>query len=115
MGASPTSRPPATTSTGWWRRSGQTRPAASRVVAMAQAPIITFLSDYGLDDDFVGICHGVVAGLCPADRSLDVTHGSPRPDVQARAIVLGEALAYLPIGVRLAVVDPDVGAQRRAI
>ena len=82
---------------------------------MAQAPIITFLSDYGLDDDFVGICHGVIAGMCPAARIIDLTHGIPRHDVRAGAIVLGEALAYLPIGVHLAVVDPDVGAQRRAI
>src|ERR1700760_3654697 len=79
MGASPTSRPRATTSTGWWRRSGQARPAASRVVTMAQAPIITFLSDYGLDDDFVGICHGVIAGMCPAARTLDLPHVIPRP------------------------------------
>jgi S-adenosyl-L-methionine hydrolase (adenosine-forming) len=78
-------------------------------------PIITFLSDYGLADDFVGICHGVIAGICPAARIIDVTHGIPRHDTRAGAIVLGEALAYLPIGVHLAVVDPDVGAQRRAI
>jgi S-adenosyl-L-methionine hydrolase (adenosine-forming) len=82
---------------------------------MADPPIITFLSDYGLTDDFVGICHGVIAGICPAARVIDLTHGIPRHDVRAGAIVLGEALAYLPIGVHLAVVDPDVGAQRRAI
>jgi hypothetical protein len=79
------------------------------------APIITFLSDYGLDDDFVGICHGVIAKLCPSARVIDLTHGIPRHDVRAGAIVLSEAVAYLPIGVHLAVVDPDVGAQRRAI
>ena len=82
---------------------------------MADAPVITFLSDYGLTDDFVGICHGVIARICPAARVIDLTHGIPRHDVRAGAIVLGEALAYLPIGVHLAVVDPDVGAQRRAI
>jgi S-adenosylmethionine hydrolase len=79
------------------------------------APIITFLSDYGLTDDFVGICHGVIAGICPAARVIDLTHGIPRHDVRSGAIVLGEAMRYLPIGVHLAVVDPDVGAQRRAI
>jgi S-adenosyl-L-methionine hydrolase (adenosine-forming) len=82
---------------------------------MADPPIITFLSDYGLTDDFVGICHGVMAGICPAARVIDLTHGIPRHDVRAGAIVLSEALAYLPIGVHLAVVDPDVGAERRAI
>jgi S-adenosyl-L-methionine hydrolase (adenosine-forming) len=82
---------------------------------MADAPVITFLSDYGLDDDFVGICHAVIAGICPAARVIDLTHGIARHDVRAGAIVLGEALGYLPVGVHLAVVDPDVGAERRAI
>ncbi len=82
---------------------------------MGDPPVITFLSDYGLADDFVGICHGVITRICPAARIIDLTHGIPRHDVRAGAIVLGEALAYLPAGVHLAVVDPDVGAQRRAI
>ena len=78
-------------------------------------PVITFLSDYGLSDDFVGVCHGVIAQICPQARIIDLTHGIPRHDVLAGAIVLGQALTYLPRGVHLAVVDPDVGAQRRAI
>jgi hypothetical protein len=85
------------------------------VVPDAPSPVITFLSDYGLADDFVGICHGVIAGICPSARVIDLTHGIPRHDVRAGAIVLSEALAYLPVGVHLAIVDPDVGAQRRAI
>lgn len=79
------------------------------------APVITFLSDYGLDDDFVGICHGVIARLCPEARVIDLTHGIPRQDVRRGALVLQGALAYLPVGVHLAVVDPDVGAERRAV
>jgi S-adenosylmethionine hydrolase len=79
------------------------------------APVITFLSDYGLEDDFVGICHGVIARLCPEARVIDVTHGIGRQDVRRGAMVLEEALAYLPVGVHLAVVDPDVGAQRGAV
>jgi S-adenosylmethionine hydrolase len=79
------------------------------------APVITFLSDYGLQDDFVGICHAVMARICPAARVIDLTHGIDRHDVRAGAIVLGEAIPYLPVGVHLAVVDPDVGAQRRAV
>lgn len=82
---------------------------------MADPPVITFLSDYGLRDDFVGICHGVMARICPAARVIDVTHGIGRHDVRTGAIVLGEAMPYLPVGVHLAVVDPDVGAQRRAV
>jgi S-adenosyl-L-methionine hydrolase (adenosine-forming) len=76
---------------------------------------ITFLSDYGLSDEFVGVVHGVIAGICPEARIIDVTHGIPRHDVRAGASVLARALPYLPAGVHLAVVDPDVGAQRRAL
>jgi S-adenosyl-L-methionine hydrolase (adenosine-forming) len=78
-------------------------------------PLITFLSDYGLSDDFVGVCHGVMAMLCPGARVIDITHGIPRQDVRAGAIVLAGSLPYMPPGVHLAVVDPDVGARRRAV
>ncbi len=78
-------------------------------------PVITFLSDYGLADEFVGVCHGVIAGICPAARVIDLTHGVPRHDVRAGALALTAALPYLPVGVHLAVVDPDVGASRRAV
>jgi S-adenosylmethionine hydrolase len=78
-------------------------------------PVITFLSDYGLGDDFVGVCHGVIASICPQARVIDITHGVGRHDVRAGAVILREALAYMPAGVHLAVVDPDVGAQRRAV
>jgi S-adenosylmethionine hydrolase len=80
-----------------------------------ERPVITFLSDYGLQDDFVGVCHGVIAMLCPEARVIDITHGVPRQDVRVGAIVLAAALPYTPAGVHLAVVDPDVGAQRRAV
>lgn len=80
-----------------------------------QSPVITFLSDYGLADDFVGICHGVMVRACPQARIIDLTHGIARHDVRSGAIVLAEAIPYMPVGVHLAVVDPDVGAQRRAV
>ncbi len=79
------------------------------------APVITFLSDYGLTDDFAGVCHGVIAMICPEARVIDITHGIPRQDVRVGAVVLAGALPYSPVGVHLAVVDPDVGAQRRAV
>jgi len=79
------------------------------------APLITFLSDYGHRDDFVGVCHGVIASICPKARVIDITHGLPRHDVLAGAIVLRNVLPYMPVGVHLAVVDPDVGADRRAV
>jgi S-adenosylmethionine hydrolase len=78
-------------------------------------PVITFLSDYGVQDDFVGVCHGVIARICPPARVIDLTHGVTRHDVRAGALILEGALPYLPVGVHLAVVDPDVGAARRAV
>ncbi len=77
--------------------------------------MITFLSDYGLEDDFVGVCHGVIASICPQARVIDVTHGLRRHDVLAGAIVLRNVLPYMPAGVHLAVVDPEVGGERRAV
>jgi S-adenosylmethionine hydrolase len=79
------------------------------------APLITFLSDYGLDDDFVGVCHAVIARICPEARVIDLTHGVPRHDVRRGALLLAGALPFLGAGVHLAVVDPDVGASRRAV
>jgi S-adenosylmethionine hydrolase len=76
---------------------------------------ITFLSDYGLDDEFVGVVHGVIAGICPDATVIDISHGVPRQDVQAGALMLARALPYVPAGVHLAVVEPEVGARRRAI
>ena len=78
-------------------------------------PVITFLSDYGTDDEFVGVVHGVIAKLCPEARVIDVTHGIPRQAVDLGARALVRALPYMPAGVHLAVVDPEVGARRRAV
>ncbi len=79
----------------------------------AHPPVITFLSDYGLLDEFVGVCHGVMARRCPGARVIDLTHSIPRHDVRSGAIVLRSALPFLPGGVHLAVVDPGVSAVGR--
>jgi hypothetical protein len=79
------------------------------------APVITFLTDYGRDDEFVGICHGVIARRCPQARVIDLTHGIPPQDVLAGALALARSLPYVPAGVLLAVVDPGVGGARRAV
>ncbi len=79
------------------------------------APVITFLSDYGLEDDFVGVCHAVIASICPEAQVIDLAHRLGRHDVRAGALILQRALPYSPVGVHLAVVDPDVGAARRAV
>lgn len=78
-------------------------------------PVITFLSDYGLEDDFVGVCHAVIAGLCPEARVIDLVHWVPRGDVRAGALMLHGALPFIPVGVHLAVVDPGVGSARRGL
>src|SRR3954470_3479265 len=78
-------------------------------------PVLTFLSDYGLLDEFVGVCHGVVARIAPEVRVIDVTHGIARHDIRTGALVLRGALPYMPAGVHLAVVDPEVGGRRRAV
>lgn len=76
---------------------------------------ISFLSDFGLDDEFVGVVHGVIARIQPGLRVIDVSHGVPRGDVRAGALALLRAIQYVPRGVVLAVVDPGVGTSRRAL
>ena len=77
--------------------------------------MITFLTDFGLEDDFVGTCHGVIARIAPDVRVLDITHGIRPGRVLQGALMLRNTLAYMPEGVHLAVVDPGVGGQRRAL
>ena len=77
--------------------------------------IVTLLTDYGHDDEFVGVCHGVIHSIDPDLRVVDVTHGIGRYDVRHGAIVLRNTLPYLPVGVHVAVVDPQVGTERRAV
>jgi S-adenosylmethionine hydrolase len=76
---------------------------------------ITFLSDFGLQDDFVGTCHGVIKQIAPEAEIIDITHGIPPQHVLQGALVLANTLPYMPEGVHLAVVDPGVGGQRRAL
>jgi S-adenosylmethionine hydrolase len=68
-----------------------------------------------LEDDFVGVCHGVVKRIAPDVEVLDITHGIERQQVLQGALVLANTLPYFPAGVHLAVVDPEVGGDRRAV
>ncbi len=77
--------------------------------------IVTLLTDYGTDDEFAGVCHGVIRSICPECTVLDVTHGIRRHSIRHGAIVLRNALPYMPPGVHVAVVDPEVGTERRAL
>ncbi|MXW89635.1 MAG: SAM-dependent chlorinase/fluorinase, partial [Acidimicrobiaceae bacterium] len=76
---------------------------------------ISFLSDYGHDDEFVGVVHSVIAAIAPHARVVDVTHGVAPCDVRAGGLALARAAQYLLPGVVLAVVDPGVGTSRRPV
>ncbi len=76
---------------------------------------VTFLSDFGLTDDFVGTCHGVIKRLAPDVEIIDITHGISPQAVLQGAIVLRNTIPYMPPGVHLAVVDPGVGGARRPL
>jgi S-adenosylmethionine hydrolase len=77
---------------------------------------IVFLTDYGMADEFVGVCHGVMLRIAPDVRVVDLTHSIPRQDVMRGALTLGRATSYMPVGVvYVAVVDPGVGSGRGSI
>jgi S-adenosylmethionine hydrolase len=78
-------------------------------------PFVSFLSDYGRTDEFVGVCHAVMVDIVPDLRVIDITHDVPPFDVRAGGLALVRAVQYLPDGVVLAVVDPGVGTERRCI
>jgi S-adenosylmethionine hydrolase len=76
---------------------------------------VTFLSDYGHDDVFVGVCKGVIAGIAPHVRILDITHLVAPQDVEQGATSLATAIPFMPVGVHLALVDPMQDKAARGI
>src|SRR6266850_4173480 len=79
-------------------------------------PIITFTSDFGHEDWFVCVVHGVLYGLCPDARVVDLAHGIPPGNIARAAFVLEAAAPDFPVGtIHLAVVDPGVGTRRGAL
>ena len=81
----------------------------------ARFDTITFLSDFGTGDEFVGVVKSVIRSIAPEVTVLDLTHEIRPYDVRAGSLTLGRAAQYLCPGVVLAVVDPGVGTERRAI
>src|SRR5690349_12926010 len=81
----------------------------------ARFDTITFLSDYGTGDEFVGVVHSVIRSIAPHVTIVDLTHEIPAYDVRAGSLTLGRAAQYLCPGVVLAVVDPGVGTARRGV
>jgi S-adenosylmethionine hydrolase len=83
--------------------------------AVADPRPITFLSDYGYDDEFAGVCRAVIAQIAPGAPVIDLTHGIGRQGIRHGALALANSLSFCPPGVHLAVVDPGVGTERRAV
>jgi S-adenosylmethionine hydrolase len=89
-------------------------PCGSLLLCSVNAPV-SFLSDFGGTDEFVGVVHGVIARIAPSTRIIDITHGIEHGDIHGGAMALTRAVQYMPEGVFLAVVDPGVGTGRKAI
>ncbi|MGB3310250.1 MAG: SAM-dependent chlorinase/fluorinase [Nodosilinea sp.] len=78
--------------------------------------IVALITDFGIQDSYVGVMKGVIAGLAPAAQLIDLTHDLPPQDLYAARFTLLSAYPYLPPGtIYLVVVDPGVGTNRRAI
>jgi S-adenosyl-L-methionine hydrolase (adenosine-forming) len=76
---------------------------------------VSFLSDYGHADEFVGVVHSVIRSLAPHVAVVDLVHDLPAHDVRAGSLALVRAIQYVAPGVVLAVVDPGVGTARHAV
>ncbi|GAC1543604.1 MAG: SAM-dependent chlorinase/fluorinase [Acidimicrobiales bacterium] len=76
---------------------------------------ISFLSDYGHADEFVGVVHSVIRSIAPAVTVIDLVHGLEPYDVRGASLALSRVVQYVAPGIVLAVVDPGVGTDRRAL
>lgn len=78
--------------------------------------VVTLLTDFGLEDNFVGVMKGVILGINPRVRIVDITHNIKPQDIVGAAFLLRSSYKYFPKGsIHLVVVDPTVGSKRRAI
>jgi hypothetical protein len=92
-----------------------TTPAAAMAVTGKSRPFVSLLSDFGLRDASAGIMRAVVAGICPSAVVVDLAHDIDKFAVRDGALLLWNAVPYLPIGAHVAVVDPGVGTSRKGI
>ena len=76
---------------------------------------VSFLSDYGTADEFVGVVHSVIRSIAAHVVTIDITHEISPHDVRAGGLALLRSVQYLAPGVVLAVVDPGVGTARQAV
>ena len=79
------------------------------------APIITLLTDFGLQGEFAGVMEGVIAGIAPDARVIHISHGVPATNVRRGQLMFATAILSMPVGIHLVVVDPGVGSDRRAV
>jgi len=98
-------------------RAGRISASGARISASgAPPPTVVFLTDFGLEDDSVAICKGVMWSVEPRLRVVDLTHLAPPFDVRAASRLLAGAAPYFPAGaVFVVVVDPGVGTERRPL
>jgi len=83
---------------------------------MLERPIITLTTDYGLKDSFVGMIKGVILGINPQAKIIDITHKIERHNIYEASQVIGMSYKYFPpTAIHIAVVDPEVGGSRRPI
>lgn len=82
---------------------------------MADRPFISFLTDFGVGSSAPSVCRGVMLGIAPDARLVDVTHAVRHFAVRDGAFLLARSVPYFPVGVHVAVVDPGVGTARRPI
>src|SRR5580658_7261487 len=80
------------------------------------APILTLTTDFGLSDHYVGVMKGVILGICPNARIVDISHGVTPYAIAEGAFTIAQAYRFSPKGtVHVVVVDPGVGSARRPI
>ncbi len=81
-----------------------------------QRPLIVLMTDFGLQDTYIGVMKGVIAGISPAAQVIDLTHGISPQNILQGSLLLGSSAPYFPDGaIFVAVVDPGVGTARKAI
>jgi S-adenosylmethionine hydrolase len=92
-----------------------TTPAAARMVRPGSRPLVSLLTDFGSRDPSAGIMRAVVLGISPDAAIVDISHDVDKYRVRDAALLLWSAAPYLPVGAHVAVVDPGVGTERRAV
>ena len=83
---------------------------------MKEDPVITLITDFGLEDEYVGVMKGVILSINRHVSIVDVTHHVPRHDIIHAALALESAFSYFPKGsIHVVVVDPGVGSRRNLL